>query len=60
MPTLTEILDAGSAACEKFVAESTAMDWAWKAGKLDEWMAQRLEAKMKEFNGSDSGANPQA
>ncbi len=59
MPTIKEILDAGATAAEGFVADSIAMDRAWKAGKLDEWMAKKLETQMKEFNGG-SGTNPQA
>lgn len=42
MPDLQSIADAGAAAHEKFVAENREIDWAWRAGTLDEWLAEKL------------------
>lgn len=54
-PELTAVVDAGVTAHERFVRESREMDFAWQAGKLDLWLAnKRKELLGEEFYGDDS------
>lgn len=50
-PEIDALLEAGAAAAERFVAESIAIDEAWQAGKLGEWIDAKAEAEMKALNG---------
>jgi len=45
-PVLAEISRASTAAYERFVAESKAIDYAWKVGKLDELILKMHEESM--------------
>lgn len=61
MPTLEEISESASAACEQCVRESIALDYAHQQGKLDEWLDHKYRQVMAAAygdSGSNSGTNP--
>lgn len=64
MPTLEEISDAAAKQHEQCVRECIEMDYAFKVGKLDEWVNRKYQQLMGEAHGgqpvNDGGTNPGA
>lgn len=59
MATLEAISESAIAAHEQCVRESIALDYAYQAGKLDEWMDKKYNQVMAAAYGdSSNGANP--
>lgn len=61
MVTLEEISESASAAHEQCVRESIAADYAYQAGKLDEWIDRKFNQVMAAAygdSGTGSGTNP--
>lgn len=64
MPTLEEISDAAAQKHEQCVRECIEMDYAFKVGKLDEWVERKYQQLMSEADGgqptNNSGTDPAA
>lgn len=52
MPTLQEISEQAAAAHEKSVRESIEIDYAWKVGKLHEWVDKKYAELLGQSNGN--------
>lgn len=61
MPTLEQISELAAEANEQMVREVIALDYAYKTGKLDDWMDRKYQQVMQAAygdSGSDTGTNP--
>lgn len=56
MPTLEQISEAAATASERIVQESMALDYAYQAGKLTEFVDRKYQQLTTELYG-DSGSN---
>lgn len=60
MPTLQEISEQAAMDAEKCVRDSMAVDYAWKTGRLDEWLDRKYAELIGEPNGNGNAGSPDA
>ena len=49
--SLAQVLDAATAAAEKFAVDSKAIGIAWSTGKLNEYIRGELDRERNEYDG---------